>query len=298
MTLAQLPNRLSNAKAMVGKAFKENYAIPHININNLEWIKAALLAAEETKTPLILGVSEGAAKYMCGYKTVYEMVVNAMEYLDIKVPVALHLDHGSFEATFKALDAGFTSVMFDGSHLLFEENLEKSKAVVEYANKFNASVELEVGTIGGEEDGVIGSGQLADPNECVKLIEIGGVTLLAAGFGNIHGIYPPNWAGLNFDRLKEIREVTKMPLVLHGGSGIPDEQVKKAISLGINKVNVNTECQLAFAEATRKYIEAKKDLEYDKKGFDPRKLLKPGFEGIKEKCIEKFKLFGALGKAE
>ncbi|WP_027119779.1 class II fructose-1,6-bisphosphate aldolase [[Mycoplasma] testudinis] len=289
--------RLQNTKAMIEKAFKNNYAVPHININNLEWIKAALTAAQETKTPLILGVSEGAAKYMGGYKIAFHMVDDLMETLDITVPVALHLDHGSFDATFKAMDAGFTSVMFDGSHLPFEENFAKSKEVIANALKHNVSVEVEVGTIGGEEDGVIGSGELADPKDCIKLLSLGNITMLAAGFGNIHGIYPANWKGLNFERLQEIRKVTNMPLVLHGGSGIPNEQIQKAVNLGINKVNVNTECQLAFAEATRKYIEEKKDLDLHKKGYDPRKLLKPGTDAIKAMCIEKFTLFGAVGKA-
>ena len=289
--------RLQNAKAMIQKGFVENFAIPHISVNNLEWISATLDAAEETKTPVIIAVSEGAKKYMGSYQLVFHMVNDLMELKNITVPVALHLDHGSFKATFEAIDAGFTSVMFDGSHLPFEENFSKTKEVVAYAISHNVSVEAEVGTIGGEEDGIIGSGELADPNECIKLLSIGNITMLAAGFGNIHGIYPNDWKGLNFSRLQEIRLATKTPLVLHGGSGIPDDQIEKAISLGINKINVNTECQLAFAEATRKYIEDKKDLDLVKKGYDPRKLLKPGTEAIKQKCIEKFKLFKAIGKA-
>lgn len=297
MTLIQNLNRLVNAKEMIQKAFNENYAIAHININNLEWTKAVLEAAQETNTPVILGVSEGAGKYMGGYKTIHAMVINLMEYMNITIPVALHLDHGSFDGVFHALDAGFTSAMFDGSHLPFAENLEKSKKVIEYAQRVNASIEVETGTIGGEEDGVIGQGELANPDECKKLVNLGGVTMLAAGFGNIHGIYPNNWTGLNFELLKKIREITNIALVLHGGSGIPDEQIKKAILSGINKVNVNTECQLAFQEATRKYIIENKDIDYDKKGFDPRKLLKPGYDAIKSKCIEKFTLFGCLGKA-
>ncbi|WP_036448542.1 class II fructose-1,6-bisphosphate aldolase [Mycoplasmoides pirum] len=297
MTLLQHSTRLVNANSIIEKAHKEKYAIAHININNLEWTKSVLEAAQETKTPVILGVSEGAVKYMGGYKLIHCLVSSLLDSMDITIPVVLHLDHGSYDGTFKALDAGFTSVMFDGSHLPFNENLEKSQKVVEYAIKHNASVELETGTIGGEEDGVIGQGELADPEECKKLVDLKNVTMLAAGFGNIHGLYPENWKGLDFECLKNIHEVTNTPLVLHGGSGIPNEQVEKAISLGISKVNVNTECQLAFAEATRKYIMDNKDLDYAKKGYDPRKLLKPGCEAIKKTCIEKFTLFKSIGKA-
>lgn len=297
MTLIQKPTLLSNANDIIKHAFDNKYAIAHININNLEWTKTILEAAEETRTPVILGVSEGAAKYMGGYKTVCEMVNNLIEYMNITVPIVLHLDHGTYDGAFKALDAGFSSVMFDGSHLPFDENLNKSKEILIYAKKFAASVELETGTIGGEEDGVIGQGELADPIECKQLVDLGGVTMLAAGFGNIHGLYPENWKGLDFDCLKKIYEATNVPLVLHGGSGIPDDQVQKAISLGVSKINVNTECQLAFAKATREYILKNADLDYVKKGYDPRKLLKPGFTAIKEMCISKFKLFGSLGKA-
>ncbi len=290
-------NRLVNAKEIVRKAHEGKYAVAHININNLEWAQSVLKAAQETKTPVILGVSEGAAKYMGGYKTVSAMVINLLEALDVTVPVVLHLDHGTYEGAFKALDAGFSSVMFDGSHLPFEENLEKSRKVLEHAAKFDASVELETGTIGGEEDGVMGQGELADPKECERLIALGGVTMLAAGFGNIHGIYPDNWKGLDFECLAKIHAAAKTPLVLHGGSGIPDAQVERAISLGVSKINVNTECQLAFARATREYVKADKDIDYAKKGYDPRKLLKPGCEAIKKTCVDKFTLFKSLGKA-
>lgn len=298
MALIERPHiRLANAFDIIKKAQAQKYAVPHVNINNLEWTKAVLSAAEESKTPVILGVSEGAAKYMGGFDTVFGMVSGLVEYLQTTVPVVLHLDHGTKEGAFKALEAGFTSVMFDGSHLPFAANKEASLAVLERAREVGASVELETGTIGGEEDGVVGRGELADPAECVELYKLPGVTMLAAGFGNIHGIYPDNWQGLAFDRLEEIAQATNAPLVLHGGSGIPDEQVQRAIALGVCKVNVNTECQLAFAEATRKYIEAGSDLDLHKKGFDPRKLLKPGYEAIKAKCLEKFALFGALNKA-
>ncbi|WP_033159967.1 class II fructose-1,6-bisphosphate aldolase [Mycoplasmoides alvi] len=290
-------NKFQNANGIIRDAHKNSYAIAHININNLEWTKAVLEAAQETRTPVILGVSEGAAKYMGGYCTVSSMLNNLMKFMKIDIPVVLHLDHGTYEGAFKALDAGFSSVMFDGSHLPFIDNLEKSKKILEYAKSFSASVELETGTIGGEEDGVIGRGELADPSECKQLVDLGNVTMLAAGFGNIHGLYPKNWEGLNFNCLETIHTITNTPLVLHGGSGIPEDQIKQAISLGISKINVNTECQLAFAEATRKYILDNKDLNYDKKGYDPRKLLKPGFDAIKEMCISKFKLFGSIGKA-
>ena len=286
---------LVNVKEMMAKAVKGHYAIGHFNINNLEWTKSILQAAEETKTPVILGVSEGAGKYMCGFKTLVAMVNAMLETLNITVPVALHLDHGSYEGAKAALDAGFSSVMFDGSHYSIEENIQKTKEIIEYANSLGCTVEAEVGAIGGEEDGVIGGGEVADPKEC-KLIASLGVDMLAAGIGNIHGKYPANWRGLDFDTLAAIKaEVGDMPLVLHGGTGIPAEMIQKAISLGVCKINVNTECQLAFQEATRKYIEEGKDLQG--KGFDPRKLLAPGAEGIKRVVKEKMALFGSLGKA-
>ncbi|WP_027122228.1 class II fructose-1,6-bisphosphate aldolase [[Mycoplasma] imitans] len=289
-------SKLVNAKAMIQKATKEGYAIAHINTNNLEWTRAILSAAQEANAPLIIAASEGAIKYMGGYKAVYHIVNDAMDSLNITVPVALHLDHGTYDGVFKALEAGFTSVMFDGSHLPFAENYEKSIKVIEVAKKYNASVELEVGTIGGEEDGVVGNGELANPEECKKMKDLG-CDMLAAGIGNIHGIYPESWKSLNFEVLSELKKASDASLVLHGGSGIPNEQVKKAISLGVTKVNVNTECQLAFASATRKYISENKDLDQHKKGYDPRKLLKPGFEAIKATCIEKIKLFGSENKA-
>ena len=270
---------LVNVREMMKKAEREHYAVGHFNINNLEWTKCILQVAEETKTPVILGVSEGAAKYMCGFKVVADMVKALIECLNITVPVALHLDHGSYEGAKKALAAGFSSVMFDGSHYSIEENIAKTKEIIELANSLGCTVEAEVGAIGGEEDGVVGNGEVADPNEC-KLIASLGVDILAAGIGNIHGKYPANWKGLDFDTLANIKnEVGDMPLVLHGGTGIPADMIQKAISLGVCKINVNTECQLAFQEETRKYIEAGKDLEG--KGFDPRKLLAPGCEGIK-----------------
>lgn len=292
----KIKSNFVNMNEMIAKAVKNKYAIAHINTNNLEWSKAILEVAQETKTPIIIGVSEGAIKYQCGYETVFKMINSMMDNMKITVPIALHLDHGTYEGTFKALDAGFSSVMFDGSKYSFEENMEKTKAVVEYAKKFGASVEAEIGSIGGEEDGVIGMGEIADPNQGAKICKLD-ITVLAAGIGNIHGIYPNNWKGLNFDVLQKISEQAGKGIVLHGGSGIPDAQVKKAISLGIAKVNVNTECQLAFAEATRKYIENKSDLDIHKKGYDPRKLLKPGFDAIKQTIIEKIKLFGSYGKA-
>lgn len=286
---------LVSAKDMLVKAHAEHYAVGQFNINNLEWTKAILLAAEETKSPVILGVSEGAGKYMTGYRTVVAMVNAMVEELGITVPVALHLDHGSYEGAKSALAAGFSSIMFDGSHYPFEENLEKSKEIIDLCHSKGVSVECEVGSIGGEEDGVVGSGELADPQECKTIAELG-VDMLAAGIGNIHGKYPDNWAGLNFDVLAEIQDVTSgKPLVLHGGSGIPADQINKAISLGVSKINVNTECQLVFAAATRKYIEDGKDLEG--KGFDPRKLLAPGTEAIKTMVIEKIKEFGSDNKA-
>lgn len=282
---------------MLQDAKNNKYAIAHININNLEWIKSVLDAVQETNTPVILGVSEGAAKYMCGFKNIVQMVENVMEAKKITQPVALHLDHGSYSGAIAALKAGFSSVMFDGSSLPFNENLFKLKKVIALAKRKNASVEAEVGGIGGQEDGVSSAGELADVSEC-ETISKQSIACLAAGIGNIHGIYPSDWKGLNFKRLSEITRVTNnMPLVLHGGTGIPTDQIKKAIELGIAKINVNTECQLAFAAATRKYIEENKDIDLKNKGFDPRKLLKPGCDAIKEAVIKKFKIFGCLGKA-
>ena len=287
---------LVSAKEMLEKAKAGHYAVGQFNINNLEWTKAILLTAEECKSPVILGVSEGAGKYMTGYKTVVGMVNGMLEELNITVPVALHLDHGSYEGAKKCIEAGFSSIMFDGSHLPFEENVEKTKELVAICNEKGMSIEAEVGSIGGEEDGVVGMGECADPKECKAIADLG-VTMLAAGIGNIHGKYPENWAGLQFDVLDDIQKLTgEMPLVLHGGTGIPEDMIKKAISLGVSKINVNTECQLSFAEATRKYIEAGKDLEG--KGFDPRKLLAPGAEAIKATVKEKMEIFGSIGKAE
>ena len=286
---------LVSAKEMLQKAKAGHYAVGQFNINNLEWTKAILLTAEECKSPVILGVSEGAGKYMTGYKTVVGMVNGMLEELNITVPVALHLDHGSYEGAKKCIEAGFSSIMFDGSHLPFEENVEKTKELVAICNEKGMSIEAEVGSIGGEEDGVVGMGECADPKECKAIADLG-VTMLAAGIGNIHGKYPANWAGLQFDVLDDIQKLTgEMPLVLHGGTGIPEDMIKKAISLGVSKINVNTECQLSFAEATRKYIEAGKDLEG--KGFDPRKLLAPGAEAIKATVKEKMELFGSVDKA-
>ncbi|MDU3336664.1 class II fructose-1,6-bisphosphate aldolase [Paraclostridium bifermentans] len=286
---------LVSAKEMLNNAREGKYAVGQFNINNLEWTKAVLLTAQENNSPVILGVSEGAGKYMGGYKTIVGMVNGMLEELNITVPVALHLDHGSYEGALKVIEAGFSSVMFDGSHYSIEENIEKTKEVIKIANAKGISVEAEVGSIGGEEDGVVGAGEIADPNEC-KLIADLGVDMLAAGIGNIHGQYPENWAGLNFDALEAINNVTgDMPLVLHGGTGIPADMIKKAISLGVSKINVNTECQLAFAAATRKYIEEGKDLQG--KGFDPRKVLAPGFEAIKATVKEKMELFGSINKA-
>ena len=286
---------LVSAKEMLAKAKAGKYAVGQFNINNLEWAKSILLTAQECNSPVILGVSEGAGKYMCGYTTVVGMVKGMIEELGITVPVALHLDHGSYDAALQVIEAGFSSIMFDGSHYDIDENIEKTKEIVRIAHEKGLSVEAEVGAIGGEEDGVVGSGEVADPEEC-KLIADLGVDILAAGIGNIHGKYPANWKGLNFDVLKEISEkTTPMPLVLHGGTGIPAEMIKTAISLGVSKINVNTECQLSFAEATRKYIEAGKDLEG--KGFDPRKLLAPGCEAIKATVKEKMELFGSVNKA-
>ena len=287
---------LVSAKEMLQKAKAGHYAVGQFNINNLEWTKAILLTAEECKSPVILGVSEGAGKYMTGYKTVVGMVNGMLEELNITVPVALHLDHGSYEEAKKCIEAGFSSIMFDGSHLPFEENVEKTKELVAICNEKGMSIEAEVGSIGGEEDGVVGMGECADPQECKAIADLG-VTMLAAGIGNIHGKYPENWAGLQFDVLDDIQKLTgEMPLVLHGGTGIPEDMIKKAISLGVSKINVNTECQISFAEATRKYIEAGKDLEG--KGFDPRKLLAPGAEAIKATVKEKMEIFGSIGKAE
>ena len=286
---------LVNAKEMLTKAKAGHYAVGQFNINNLEWTKAILLTAQELNSPVILGVSEGAGKYMCGYKTVVGMVNGMLEELNITVPVALHLDHGSYEGAKACIEAGFSSVMFDGSHYDIDENVAKTTELVNICNEKGLSIEAEVGSIGGEEDGVIGAGECADPEECKRIADLG-VTMLAAGIGNIHGKYPANWAGLSFETLDAVQHKTgEMPLVLHGGSGIPDEMVKKDITLGVSKVNVNTECQLAFAEATRKYIEAGKDQEG--KGFDPRKLLAPGFEAIKATVKEKMELFGSVNKA-
>ena len=286
---------LVSATEMLKKAKAGHYAVGQFNINNLEWTKAILLTAEELNSPVILGVSEGAGKYMCGYKTVVGMVNGMLEELNITVPVALHLDHGSYEGAKACIEAGFSSVMFDGSHYDIDENVAKTTELVNICNEKGLSIEAEVGSIGGEEDGVIGAGECADPEECKRIADLG-VTMLAAGIGNIHGKYPANWAGLSFETLDAVQQKTgDMPLVLHGGSGIPDEMVKKAITLGVSKVNVNTECQLAFAEATRKYIEAGKDQEG--KGFDPRKLLAPGFEAIKATVKEKMELFGSVNKA-
>ena len=286
---------LVNAKEMLTKAKAGHYAVGQFNINNLEWTKAILLTAQELNSPVILGVSEGAGKYMCGYKTVVGMVNGMLEELNITVPVALHLDHGSYEGAKACIEAGFSSVMFDGSHYSIEENIAKTKELVETTNKLGLSLEAEVGSIGGEEDGVVGAGEVADPEECKMIADLG-VTMLAAGIGNIHGKYPENWAGLSFDALDAIQQLTgDMPLVLHGGTGIPAEMIQKAISLGVSKINVNTECQLSFADATRRYIEAGKDLEG--KGFDPRKLLNPGFEAIKATVKEKMELFGSVNKA-
>ena len=286
---------LVSAKEMLNKALEGKYAVGQFNINNLEWTKAILLTAQECNSPVILGVSEGAGKYMCGYKTVVGMVKGMIEELNITVPVALHLDHGTFEGAKACINAGFSSIMFDGSHYPIAENIEKTTALVNTCDILGISLEAEVGSIGGEEDGVIGMGECADPNECKAIADLG-VTMLAAGIGNIHGKYPANWPGLSFETLAAVKEkVGNMPLVLHGGTGIPADMIKKAISLGVSKINVNTECQLAFQEATRQYIEEGKDLQG--KGFDPRKLLAPGFEAIKATVKEKMELFGSINKA-
>ena len=286
---------LVSAKEMLDKAKAGHYAVGQFNINNLEWTKAILLTAQECNSPVILGVSEGAGKYMTGYKTIVGMVNGMIEELGITVPVALHLDHGSFDHCVKCIDAGFSSVMFDGSHFSIEENVEKTKEIVALAHAKGVSVEAEVGSIGGEEDGVVGAGECADPKECKAISDLG-IDFLAAGIGNIHGKYPENWAGLSFETLDAIQQLTgDMPLVLHGGTGIPTEMIQKAISLGVAKINVNTECQLSFAAATREYIEAGKDQQG--KGFDPRKLLAPGTEAIKATVKEKMEIFGSVGKA-
>ena len=286
---------LVSAKEMLEKAKAGHYAVGQFNINNLEWTKAILLTAEEMKSPVILGVSEGAGKYMCGYKTIVGMVEGMIEGLGITVPVALHLDHGSYEGALKCIEAGFSSVMFDGSHYPIEENIQKTKELVALCNEKGISLEAEVGSIGGEEDGVVGAGECADPEECKMIADLG-VTMLAAGIGNIHGKYPENWPGLSFETLDAIQQKTGvMPLVLHGGTGIPADMIAKAIDLGVSKINVNTECQLAFAAATRTYVEEGKDLQG--KGFDPRKLLAPGTEAIKATVREKINLFGSANKA-
>jgi len=286
---------LVSAKDMLQKAYENKYAIGQFNINNLEWTKAILLTAQENKSPVILGVSEGAAKYMSGYTTIVGMVNGMMKDLNITVPVALHLDHGSYQGALDAMEAGFSSIMFDGSHYDISENIEKTTKMVKLTSEKGLSLEAEVGSIGGEEDGVIGKGDIADTQECKQVADLG-VTMLAAGIGNIHGKYPENWQGLAFDALESINNATgDTPLVLHGGTGIPEDMIKRAISLGVAKINVNTELQLVFQEETRKYIEAGKDLEG--KGFDPRKLLNPGFEGIKAIVTEKMELFGSVNKA-
>ena len=287
---------LVSAKEMLDKAVVGHYAVGQFNINNLEWTKAILLTAEECKSPVILGVSEGAGKYMTGFKTVSAMVSAMIEELGITVPVALHLDHGTYDGCYKCIEAGFSSIMFDGSKYPIEENVAKTKELIAVCKEKGLSLEAEVGAIGGEEDGVIGQGECADPNECKMIADLG-VDMLAAGIGNIHGKYPENWAGLSFETLDAIQKLTgDMPLVLHGGTGIPEDMIKKAIDLGVAKINVNTECQLSFADATRKYIEAGKDLEG--KGYDPRKLLKPGVDAIMQTVKEKMELFGSVGKAE
>ncbi len=286
---------LVSATEMLKKAKAGHYAVGQFNINNLEWTKAVLMTAQELNSPVILGVSEGAGKYMGGYDAVVGMVNGMMKGLNITVPVALHLDHGSFDACYKCIEAGFSSIMFDGSHYPIEENVEKTKKLVEDAHALGISIEAEVGSIGGEEDGVVGAGECADPDECKAIADLG-IDFLAAGIGNIHGKYPENWQGLSFETLDAVQQKTgDLPLVLHGGTGIPAEMIAKAISLGVAKINVNTECQLTFAEATRKYIEAGKDLEG--KGFDPRKLLAPGVEAIKKTVKEKMELFGSVDKA-
>ena len=286
---------LVSAKEMLEKARAGKYAVGQFNINNLEWTKSILLTAQELNSPVILGVYEGAGKYMTGFKTVAAMVSAMIDELNITIPVALHLDHGTYEGCYKCIKAGFSSIMFDGSHYPIEENIDKTKELVKIAHAMGLSLEAEVGSIGGEEDGVVGMGECADPNECKAIADLG-IDFLAAGIGNIHGKYPANWQGLNFEVLENVKkEVGDMPLVLHGGTGIPADMIKKAISLGVAKINVNTECQLSFAAATRKYVEEGKDLQG--KGFDPRKLLAPGAEAIKATVKEKMELFGSVGKA-
>lgn len=290
-------NKLVNATKMVNDAYANKYAIGHFNINNLEWTKAILEAAQETKTPVILGTSEGAIKYMGGPKTVVGMVNGLLDEMNITVPVVLHLDHGqTIEMAKKCIEAGYSSVMFDGSHYPYDENLEKTKELIKFANEHEVSVEAEIGSIGGEEDGVIGSGELGDPTQAAEISKTG-ISMLAAGIGNIHGKYPEWWESLSFETLSKLQEACKMPMVLHGGSGIPQEQVEKAIKLGISKINVNTELQLAFRDATRKYIEEKKDLDDNAKGFDPRKLLNPGYKALKNTFVELTTWFGCKGKA-
>ena len=285
---------LVNATEMLQKARDGHYAVGQFNINNLEWTKAALQAAQEMNSPIILGVSEGAGKYMTGFKTVAAMVKAMIDTLGITVPVALHLDHGSYEGAKACVEAGFSSIMFDGSHYAIDENVAKTTELVKLAHEMGVSVEAEVGSIGGEEDGVVGAGEVADPAECKRIADLG-IDFLAAGIGNIHGVYPANWKGLDFEALDRIHKATNnIPLVLHGGTGIPDDMIAKAISLGVSKININTECQLVFAEATRKYIEEGKDQQG--KGFDPRKLLAPGSQAIIDKCKEKIELFGCAGK--
>jgi fructose-bisphosphate aldolase class II len=291
----EIRKMLVSAKEMLKKALDGKYAVPQININNLEWTKAALLTAQELNSAIILGVSEGAGKYMGGFKVVADMTKALVECLNITVPVALHLDHGSYEGAKACIEAGFSSIMFDGSHYPIAENVEKTTELVKICEEKGLSIEAEVGSIGGEEDGVVGAGECADPDECKQIADLG-VDMLAAGIGNIHGKYPENWAGLSFETLAAVKDrVGDMPLVLHGGTGIPEDMIKKAISLGVAKINVNTECQLSFADATRKYIEAGKDLQG--KGFDPRKLLGPGFDAIKATVKEKMELFGSAGNA-
>ena len=286
---------LVSAAEMLKKAKAGHYAVGQFNINNLEWTKAIVTTAQELNSPVILGVSEGAGKYMCGYKTVVGMVNGMLEELNITVPVALHLDHGSYDGCLKCIEAGFSSIMFDGSHYPIDENVAKTSELVKITREKGMSIEAEVGAIGGEEDGVIGRGECADPEECKRIADLG-IDFLAAGIGNIHGKYPENWEGLSFETLDAIQKLTgDMPLVLHGGTGIPDDMIKKAIDLGVSKINVNTDCQLVFADATRKYIEAGKDLQG--KGFDPRKLLAPGYEAIKAKVKERMEVFGSIGKA-
>jgi fructose-bisphosphate aldolase class II len=287
--------KLESATQMLKKAIDGKYAVAQININNLEWAKAALITAQECNSPIMLGVTEGAGKYMTGYKTVVSMVNGMLEELKITVPVAIHLDHGSYDAVFACIDAGFSSVMYDGSHEPIEKNITNTKKLVEICNAKGISLEAEVGSIGGDEDGVIGAGECADPDECKRIADLG-MTMLAVGIGNIHGKYPDNWKGLNFDILRAVKErIGNMPLVLHGGTGIPADMIKTAISMGVAKINVNTECQWAFQKATRKYIEDGKDL--IGKGFDPRKLLYPGYEAIKETVKDKLEFFGSAGKA-